>query len=73
MEKKTVNQNTRLKEDQRAFLDDVAYRLSTDRSDVVRRILYEWQRFGSIGTAEVLRSCAKEQDGARQRPPRNLD
>ena len=66
MGKKTVNQNTRLKDDELAFIDAVASRLGTNRSDVMRRFLHEWQRFGTIGTAEALRNCGEYQPDRRR-------
>jgi len=66
MGKKTVNQNTRLKDDELAFIDAVASQLGTNRSDVMRRLLHEWQRFGTVGTAESLRSCSERQTTQRR-------
>ena len=66
MSKKTFNQNTRISEDEREFLDNVASSLGTDRSDVVRRMVSEWQRYGVSGTAESLRTCAVGADRLRQ-------
>lgn len=58
MPKKMLNQNTRISENEREFLNDVASSLGTNRSDVLRRMMYEWQRYGVSGTAESLRTCA---------------
>lgn len=58
MLKKMLNQNTRISENEREFLDDVASSLGTNRSDVLRRMMHEWQRYGVSGTAESLRTCA---------------
>lgn len=58
MTKKMKNQNTRLMEEDLAFLEEVANRLGTNRSDVIRRVVHEWQRFGPIGAAEALRNCS---------------
>lgn len=66
MPKKMLNQNTRISEDEREFLNDVASSLGTNRSDVLRRMMYEWQRYGVSGTAESLRTCAGDTIQPRQ-------
>lgn len=68
MAKKTVNQNTRLDEETFAFLGNVANRLGTHRSDIVRRMV--WKRCGVVGAAEALRNFG---DGPDQQGPTARD
>lgn len=71
MPKKMRNQNTRLSENEREFLDNVASILGTNCSDVLRRMISEWQRYGISGTAESLRTCAGGTDQLHHAVPQH--